>query len=69
MCNNQGTKLDGINVLKFVSMVTKYFPGIAKKKGKVYATKRYHYLVMTRLACGKLGAYFLCHNYVPVLYR
>ena len=33
MCNNQGTKLDGINVLKFVSMVTKYFPGIAKKKG------------------------------------
>ena len=26
------------------------FPGIVKQKGKVYATKRYHYLLMTRLA-------------------
>ena len=42
------------------------FPGIAKKKGKVYATKRYHYLLMMRLACNQLGVYFLCHNHVPV---
>ena len=43
------------------------FPGIAKKKGKVYATKRYHYLLMTRLACDQLGTYFLCYNHVPVI--
>ena len=42
------------------------FPGIATKKGKVYATKRYHYLLITRLACNQLGVYFLCHNHVSV---
>ena len=45
------------------------FPSIAKKKSKVYATKRYHYLLMTRLACDQLGAYFLGHNHVPVFYH
>ena len=43
--------------------------GIAKKKGKFYATKRYHYLLMTRLACDQLGSYFLCHNHAPVFYH
>ena len=38
-------------------------------KGKFYATKIYPYLLMTRLACNQLRAYFLCHNYVPVLYH
>ena len=42
------------------------FSGIAKTKGKVYATERYHYLLVTRLAYDQLGAYFLCHNRVPV---
>ena len=45
------------------------FPGIAKKKDKVYATKKYHYLLMTRLACDQLGAYFLGHKDVPVFYH
>ena len=45
------------------------FSGIAKKKGKVYATKRYHYLLMTRLACDQLGDYLLYHNHVPVFYH
>ena len=45
------------------------FPGIAKTKGKVYATKIYHYLLMTRLAYDQSGAYFLCHNHVPVFYH
>ena len=44
------------------------YPGIAKK-GKVNATKRYHYLLMTGPACDQLGAYFLCHNHVPVFYH
>ena len=38
-------------------------------KGKVYATKIYHYLWMTMLACDQLRAYFLSHNYVPVSYH
>ena len=45
------------------------FPGIVKKKSKVYAIKIYHYLLVTRLACDQLGAYFLCHNHVPVFYH
>ena len=44
------------------------FPGIAKKKGKAYATKKYHYLLMTRLTCDQLEVYFLCNNHVPVFY-
>ena len=47
--HNQSTKLDGINVPKSGSMVTKYFPAIAKMKCKLYATKIYRYLLMTRL--------------------
>ena len=45
------------------------FPGLAKNKGKIYGTKIYHYLLITRLACDQLGAYFLCHNHVPVFYH
>ena len=66
--NSQGTKLDGINVPKYGSMVTKYFSS-HKMKRKVYATILYHYLWMTMLACEQLRAYFLCHNYVPVFYH
>ena len=62
-------RVDGINVPKFGSMVTKYFFQTLPNKGKVYATKICHYLLMTRLACDQLGAYFLCHNHVPVFYH
>ena len=37
--NNQGTKLDGINVPKYGSMVTKYFSSHSQNEGKVYVTK------------------------------
>ena len=63
MCNNQDAKLDGINQ-NLDPRLPNIFPGIAKKKGKVYVTKKYHYRLMTRLACDQLGAYFLCHNHV-----
>ena len=66
---NQGTKLNGINVPKSGPMFTKCYPAIAKMRGKVYATKIDHYLLMTRLACDQLWAYFLCHNYVPVVFH
>ena len=56
--NNQGVKLNG-----------SIFPAIAKMKGKAYAPKIYHYLLMTRLACDQLWAHFLCHNYVSVFYH
>ena len=36
--NNRSTKLDGNNVPKFGSMVTKYFPVVAKMKGNIYTT-------------------------------
>ena len=42
---------------------------LPNRKVKVYATKGYHYLLMMRLACDQLGAYFLCHNHVPVFYH
>ena len=67
--NNQGTKLNGINLPKYGSMVTKYFSTIAKMKDKAYAPKVYHYLLMTSLACDQLWAHFLCHNYVSVFYH
>ena len=66
--NKQGTNLDGINVLKSGSILSKYYPAIAKTKGKVYATKIYYYLLMTRPEFAQLCAYFLCHDYVPVFY-
>ena len=67
--NNQGTKLDGINVQKDGSMVIKYFSSHSQNEGKVYTTKIYHYLLMTRLACDQLLDYFMCHDYVPVFYH
>ena len=67
--NNQGTKLNGINLPKYGSMVTKYFSDIAKMKDKAYAPKVYHYLLMTSLACDQLWAHFLCPNYVSVFYH
>ena len=67
--NDQGTKLDGINVPQYGSMVTKHFSSHSQMTEKVYATKIYPYLLMTRLACDQLRAYFLCHNYVPVFYH
>ena len=42
-------------------------PGIAKKKGKVYTTKRYHYLLMTRFACDQLGYIFVSQSCPCVL--
>ena len=56
--NNQSMKLNG-NI----------FPAITKMKGKAYAPKIYHYLLMTRLACDQLWAHFLCQNYVSVFYH
>ena len=48
-------------------MVTEYFPAIAKMLGTVYATKICPFLLITRLACDQLRAYFLCRNYVPII--
>ena len=56
--NNQGSKLDGINVPKSGFMLTKYYPSIAKMKGKVNATQIYHSMLMTKLHVINFGLIF-----------
>ena len=65
--NNKGTKLNGINLPKYGSMVTKYVS--THSQNERYAPKIYHYLLMTRTACDQLRVYFLCDNYVSVFYH
>ena len=68
--NDRYSKLDGINVSKYADpWQPNIIPAIAKMKGKVYATKIFPFLLMTRLACDQVRAYFLCNNYVPVFYH